>query len=152
MRKIPPQLRPEDVDESFSDILAEQTTLTSGGDRFGGEEEFGFEEPGEMDAEIEAELETESEKVEAASTSFSAWRSEHTKESRATSAPVDEILVAAHQEGEEAGRKQVQGKTLEALSESEPTVEDVQPGVAAAAGFTPAVSPEQDPEQAARKE
>ncbi|KAM0712803.1 hypothetical protein Q7P35_000250 [Cladosporium inversicolor] len=142
----------EDVDESFSDILAEQTTLTSGGDRFGGEEEFGFEEPGEMDAEIEADLETEPEKVKAASSSFSAWRSEQTKESRAAPAPVDEILVTAHQEGQEAGRKEVQSKTLEALSESEPTVEDVLPGVAAAAEFTPAASPEQNPEQAARKE
>jgi ATP-dependent RNA helicase SUPV3L1/SUV3 len=132
------------------DILAEQTTLTSGGDRFGGEEEFPFAEPGELDAEVEAELETEPEKVEAADSSFAAWRSEHTKEeSQAPSAAEDAILETAHQEGEEAGRKEVQNKTLEDLSESEPTVEDLQPGIAAAAETTSssdkAASPEQDP-------
>ena len=140
----------EDVDEPLSDILAEQTTLTSGGDRFGGEEEFPFEEPGELDAELEAELESEPEKVEAATSSFAAWRSEHTKDdSQASPKPEDVIIETAHQEGEEAGRKEVQNKTLEDLSESEPTAEDLQPGIADAAettsAFEKAVSPEQDP-------
>jgi len=43
----------------------------------------------------------------------------------------------------------VQNKTLEALSESEPTVADLEPGIAAAAETTSAsdkaTSPEQDP-------
>jgi ATP-dependent RNA helicase SUPV3L1/SUV3 len=147
----------ENVDEPLSDILADQTTLTSGGDRFGGEEEFPFEEPGELDAELEAELETEPEKVEAADSSFAAWRSEHTKdESQAPSAAGDAILETAHQDGEEAGRKEAQNKTLEALGESEPTVEDLQPGIAAAAETTSAsekaASPDQEPAQAGRKE
>jgi ATP-dependent RNA helicase SUPV3L1/SUV3 len=138
----------EDVDAPLSDILAEQTTLTSGGDRFSGEEEFGFEEPEELDAEIEAELETEPKKVETASSSFASWRSEHTKDDSEV-ASEDSILETAHQDGEEAGRKEVQHKTLEALSESEPTAENLQPGIAAAAETTSAsnkaASPEQDP-------
>ncbi|GAB7326305.1 hypothetical protein MBLNU13_g10280t1 [Cladosporium sp. NU13] len=138
----------EDADEPLSDILAEQTILTSGGDRFGGEEEFPFEEPGELDAEVEAELESEPEKIEAATSSFAAWRSEHTKE-QSQAAPVDAILETAHQAGEEAGRKEVQSKTLADLSESEPTTEDLQPGIAATAEATSAsdkaASPEQDP-------
>lgn len=140
----------EDVDEPLSDILAEQTTLTSGGDRFGGEEEFGFEEPGEFDAEVEAELESEPEKVEAATASFAAWRSEHSKDNRQVDrTPEDTILGTARHDGEEAGRKEVQNKPLEALSESEPTVGDLQPGIATAAETTSASdkasSPEQDP-------
>lgn len=139
----------EDANEPLSDILAEQTILTSGGDRFGGEEEFPFEEPGELDAEIEAELESEPEKVEAATSSFAAWRSEHTKRQ---TAPVDAIFETAHQQGEEAGRKQVQNKTLGDLSESEPTAEDLQPGIAAAADTISASDKAASPEQATRKD
>ena len=131
-------------------MLDQQTTLVSGGDRFGGEEDFGFEEPGEVDAEIEAQAEADSENVEAASSSFAAWRREHTKEeSQTASAPQDAVLETAHREGEEAGRKEVQNNTLETLSESEPTVADVQPGIVAAANTASAsdkaTSPEQDP-------
>jgi ATP-dependent RNA helicase SUPV3L1/SUV3 len=139
----------QDLEEPQSDVLDQQTTLVSGGDRFGGED-FGFEEPGEVDAEIEAQLESDPEKVEAASSSFAAWRREHTKEeSQTASAPEDAVLETAHREGEEAGRKEVQNNTLEALGESEPTVADVQAGIAAAAETTSAsdkaTSPEQDP-------
>ena len=156
----------DDLDEPESDNLAQQTTLTSGGGRFGGEEEFAFEEPGVLDAEMEAELEFEPKRVleaeieaelesipenaEAAASSFEASRSQHTQnESQASSTPEAAILETAHREGEEAGRAAVQNNTLEDLSESEPTVEDLQPGIATAAetasASDKASSPEQDP-------
>ena len=128
----------------------EQATLTSGGNRFSGEEDIVFEEPGEVDAEIEAQREVDPTKVEAATSSFAAWRSEHiNKEGQGTSKPEDGILETSRTDGEEAGRQAVQNKTLEALSESEPTVADLEPGIAAAAETTSAsdkaTSPEQDP-------
>lgn len=129
--------------------LREQTTFTSGGDRFSGEEDFGFEEPAELDAEVEAEKETEPEKQGAASSSFAAWRNQQTKgESQGSHEPQEEVLETAHQQGEEAGREAVQSATLEDLAEAEPTVTDAEPGVAVAEE-TPrsakATSPEQDP-------
>lgn len=136
----------DEVDESLSDILAEQTILTSGG-----EEEFNFEEPGELDAEVEAELESEPEKLQAATSSFASWRSEHTKEKR-QAAPVDAIFETAHQQGEEAGRKEVQNKTLEDLSESDPTAEDPKPGIAAAAETISVSDEVASPEQPTRKD
>lgn len=90
-----PPLEAETHDHSPENI-DEQTTLTSGGDRFGGEEDFGFEEPGEVDAEIEAQLESEPEKVEAATASFASWRSQQTKESQPASDAEDGILESAH--------------------------------------------------------
>jgi ATP-dependent RNA helicase SUPV3L1/SUV3 len=139
----------KDLEELQSDVLDEQTTLTSGGDRFGGEEDFGVEEPGEVDAEIEAQLETDPAKVEAASSSFTAWRSEHTKvDSEAAPEPEEGILETAYQDGEEAGRKEVQNNTLEALNESEPAVADIQPSIAATkttSASDKATSLEQDP-------
>lgn len=114
------------------DPLDEQTTLISGGDRFGGEEDFGFEEPGEVDAEIEAELETEPEKQEAATSSFAAWRAWQTKgESQGSDEPEGGPIASTFEEGEEAGRKPIQGDTLENLSKTEPTVANVQPGIPA---------------------
>jgi ATP-dependent RNA helicase SUPV3L1/SUV3 len=68
----------QDAEAPGNEALDEQTTLTSGGDRFGGEEDLGFEEPGEVDAEIEAELESEPKKAEAATSSFAARRDGHT--------------------------------------------------------------------------
>jgi ATP-dependent RNA helicase SUPV3L1/SUV3 len=140
----------QDVAEPQRDVLDEQTTLTSGGDRFGGEEDFGFEEPGEVDAEIEAQLEANLDKVEAATSSFLAWRSEDTKDdSQATPETEKGILETAYEEGDEAGRKAAQNSSLEDLAESEPTVADIQPGFAAAADTASAsdkaISPEQDP-------
>jgi ATP-dependent RNA helicase SUPV3L1/SUV3 len=137
----------QDVDEPQRDVLDEQTTLTSGGDRFGGEEDFGFEEPGELDAEIEAELEANPEKVDAATSSFSAWHSERSEQTKSQS--TQGILEAAYEEGQEAGRKVAQNNSLEDLAESEPTVVDIQPEFAAAEEITSeadkATSPEQDP-------
>jgi hypothetical protein len=140
----------QDVAEPQRDVLDEQTTLTSGGDRFGGEEDFGFEEPGEVDAEIEAQLGANPDKVEAATSSFSAWRSEHTKDnSQITSETEKGILETAYEEGDEAGRNAAQNNTLEDLAESEPTVAEIQPEFADAADTTSAsdkaTSPEQDP-------
>jgi ATP-dependent RNA helicase SUPV3L1/SUV3 len=123
------------------DQLEEQTTLTSGGDRFGGEEDYGFEEPGEMDATIEAQLESQPEKkeeLESAEETFAAWRNRQTRgESQGTSEPESSgVLGAAHEEGEEAAREALQGnKTLEQLGEIEPTVKDAGLDVGASAGI-----------------
>ncbi|KAM0691694.1 hypothetical protein Q7P36_007893 [Cladosporium allicinum] len=108
--------------------LEEQTTLTSGGDRFGGEEDYGFEEPGEMDAALEAQPEEAKEEVESAEQTFAAWRNRQTRgESQGSpDEPAESgVLAAAHEEGEEAARKILQqNETLEKLGEVEPTVKD----------------------------
>lgn len=102
--------------------LDEQTTLTLGGDHFSGEEDFGFEDPAELDAEIEAEKETEPEKQEAAVSSFARWRAQQVKgESQGSEESEDgATLESAHAEGEEIGRKAVQNNSLEDLAASEP--------------------------------
>jgi len=114
--------------------LEEQTTLTSGGDRFGGEEDYGFEEPGEADTLIEAQLESQPEKreeLESAEQTFAAWRNRQTRgESQGSSDELADgesgILAAAHEEGEEAARRTLQqNETLEKLGETEPTAKDV---------------------------
>ncbi|KAM0716904.1 hypothetical protein Q7P37_006756 [Cladosporium fusiforme] len=108
--------------------LDDQTTLTSGGDRFSGEEDFGFEDPQELDAEIEAETETEPEKQQAASSSFAQWRSQQVKgESQGSNEPEGAAFESAHVQGEEVGRKAVQNKTVQDLAASEPTILDAQP-------------------------
>jgi ATP-dependent RNA helicase SUPV3L1/SUV3 len=113
--------------------LDEQTTLTSGGDRFGGEEEYGFEEPGELDAAIEAQLESQpeeaKEELESAEQTFAAWRNRQTRGEGQGSSSDDEhaegVFEAAHEQGEEAARETLQqNSTLEALGEVEPTVKD----------------------------
>jgi ATP-dependent RNA helicase SUPV3L1/SUV3 len=109
--------------------LEEQTTLTSGGDRFGGEEDYGFEEPGEMDATLEAQHESQPEKteeLESAEQTFAAWRNRQTRgESQGSSDEPSGVLEAAYEEGEEAARKALQqNETLEELCETEPAVED----------------------------
>ena len=118
------------VDEPERHQLEGQTTLTSGGDRFGGEEDFGFEEPGEMDAVIEAQLETQPDKakeeLESAEQTFAAWRNQQTKgESQGSHEPESGVLAAAYEEGEGAAREALQqSETLEQLGETEPTVAD----------------------------
>lgn len=136
-------------DEPDRDSLFEQTTLTSGGDRFSGEDEFGFGEPDQLDAEIEAEQELEPQKQEAASSSFAIWRARQTKgESQGSVEPEDLSLGTAHEEGEQAGRSAVHGNTLKQLGESEPTVADAEPAIPIAektSRSSKATSPEQDP-------
>jgi ATP-dependent RNA helicase SUPV3L1/SUV3 len=119
------------ADETSRGELEEQTTLTSGGDRFGGEEEYGFEEPREMDAAIEAQLESQPEKkeeLESAEQAFAAWRNRHTRgksQGSSPDEPAEKVFEAAHEEGEEAARETLQqNSTLEALGEVEPTVKD----------------------------
>ena len=116
------------IEEPSRAQLEEQTTLTSGGDRFGGEEDYGFEEPGEMDAALEAQPEEAEEEVESAEQTFAAWRNRQTRgESQGSSDEPAEsgVLAGAHEEGEEAARKVLQqNETLEKLGEVEPTVKD----------------------------
>lgn len=143
----------QDADGPQEDALHEQTTLTSGGDRFGGDEEYGFEDPEELeqlDAEREAEQSSEPGQAEAASSSFSAWRTQQTKgESQGSTEAEDGIMQAAHEAGEEAGHESTKDATLESLAESEPTVADVQPDIVAAEKAShasdKATSSEQDP-------
>jgi ATP-dependent RNA helicase SUPV3L1/SUV3 len=117
------------IDEPSRDLLQEQTTLTNGGDRFGGEEEYGFEEPGELDAAIEAQLESQPEKteeLESAEQTFAAWRNRQTRgESQGSSDEPSGVFEAAREQGGEAAREILrQNSTLEALGEIEPTVKD----------------------------
>lgn len=114
------------------DPLQEQTTLTSGGDHFSGED-YVFEEPGELDAVFESQPKEE---VESAERTFAAWRNRQTRGESQGSHESDEktlsegdgpVLEAAHEQGEEAAREALlRNDSLEQLGETEPTVADVE--------------------------
>lgn len=110
--RVPTQQTSADSLAEEINTLDEQTILSSGGDRFGGEEDISFEEP-----EIAAEVLPEQ------SESFAEWRARQTKGESQGSVEDENAgsIVEAKAEAQEAGRE-----SLRQRAEKEPTLEDVQ--------------------------
>ncbi|KAI7686150.1 P-loop containing nucleoside triphosphate hydrolase protein [Hortaea werneckii] len=118
-----------EADEDTPDEgLERQTTLTAGGDRFGGEEDLSWEDPAIMGSEEDL-VQGES----TASTSFAQWRAQQVKgESQGSEEPGDEQTISQvfRTEEENVTEAAVNGKVDEA-GEGRPAITDVLPEAAA---------------------
>ncbi|KAK5121713.1 hypothetical protein LTR85_004588 [Meristemomyces frigidus] len=129
--------------EAEAGRLEQQTSLTAGGDRFGGEEDLEWEEPVIADA-IEEE--------QPAVSSCARWREQQTqdegsRESRNVDDDAGMGIEEAFHEGQEAAASAAEQDEIEAVSEERPSVADADMEAAAAsdsAATSEALSPEQD--------
>ncbi|KAI7194199.1 P-loop containing nucleoside triphosphate hydrolase protein [Hortaea werneckii] len=125
-----PDLEAErEADEDAPDgELERQTTLTAGGDRFGGEEDLSWEDPAIMGAEEDL-VQGESN----ASTSFAQWRAQQVKgESQGSDEPGDDQTISQTFKTEEENVTEAAAKgKVDEVSEGRPAITDVLPEAAA---------------------
>ncbi|KAI7535291.1 P-loop containing nucleoside triphosphate hydrolase protein [Hortaea werneckii] len=120
--------RDGETDFAPDEELDRQTTLTAGGDRFGGEEDLSWEDPAIMGSEEDL-VQGES----TASTSFAQWRAQQVKgESQGSNEPEDEQTISQVFKTEEndVTEAAASGKVDE-VGEGRPAITDVLPEAAA---------------------
>ena len=110
--------REEHVEDASS-----QTTLTSGGDRFAGEEDIPIEDPDIEQMVVE----------ERPSSSFAEWRQQHTRDEPLANPAedVDDSLMGAALDGEEAGLAASKEGELEEITSERPSAAEVESEAAA---------------------